>query len=166
MYKYRYCFNPSIPEFLKWTLPFLTLDLSTDANRDFSLKNGMANSVHPDEMARHDPSHQDQEFAQVLVLVCWAVRVNMATRQEKVRELLFFFRVWEVKEFCKKDREFWIPRKLGNLKTVRLWEVFYPFWVENIVIFFLTRKTLFHINAHFRKCLPKNFKQFIFELNN
>ena len=30
--------NPFIPEFLKWSLPFLNLGLSTDANRGFSLK--------------------------------------------------------------------------------------------------------------------------------
>ena len=30
--------NHFIPEFLKWTLPFLNLDLSTDGNMDFSLK--------------------------------------------------------------------------------------------------------------------------------
>ena len=31
-------FNPFIPDFLKWTCSFLNLDLSTDANRGFSLK--------------------------------------------------------------------------------------------------------------------------------
>ena len=31
-------FNSFIPEFLKWTFPFLNLDLTTDANRGFSLK--------------------------------------------------------------------------------------------------------------------------------
>ena len=30
-------FNPLIPEFLKWTLQFLSLDMSIDANRGFSL---------------------------------------------------------------------------------------------------------------------------------
>ena len=30
--------KPFIPEFLKWTLPFLNLDLYYDANRGFSLK--------------------------------------------------------------------------------------------------------------------------------
>ena len=34
----KYILNPFIPEFLKWTLPFLNLDMSTDANRGFSLK--------------------------------------------------------------------------------------------------------------------------------
>ena len=29
--------NPYIPKFLKWTVPFLNLDMSTDANRGFSL---------------------------------------------------------------------------------------------------------------------------------
>ena len=31
-------FNPFIPQFLKWTIPFLNMDLSTDANRSLSLK--------------------------------------------------------------------------------------------------------------------------------
>ena len=35
---YSKCINASIPEFLKWTLPFLNLDMSTDSNRGFSLK--------------------------------------------------------------------------------------------------------------------------------
>ena len=30
--------NPFIPEFLKWTIPPLNLDLSTDAHRGFSWK--------------------------------------------------------------------------------------------------------------------------------
>ena len=30
--------NPLIPKFLKWTLPSLCLDMSTDANKGFSLK--------------------------------------------------------------------------------------------------------------------------------
>ena len=30
--------NPFTPEFLKWTLPSLNLNMSTDANRGFSLK--------------------------------------------------------------------------------------------------------------------------------
>ena len=53
--------NPFTPEFLKWTLPSLNFDLSTDANRGFCLKSkgGMANSVDPDERARDEPSHLD-----------------------------------------------------------------------------------------------------------
>ena len=40
-----------IPEFLKWTLPSLNLDMSTDAKKGHSIifkkkKNNMANSVH------------------------------------------------------------------------------------------------------------------------
>ena len=31
-------FNPFIPRFLKWTLPFLNLDMSIDVNKRFSLK--------------------------------------------------------------------------------------------------------------------------------
>ena len=30
--------NPFIPEFLKWTLPFLNLDMPADAKRVFSLE--------------------------------------------------------------------------------------------------------------------------------
>ena len=63
------------------------------------IKNGMANSVHPDEMAHHEPSPQDPQFAQVLVLVCWAVRVNMATRQEKSGNFYFSYSLGKVKEF-------------------------------------------------------------------
>ena len=57
----HYELDPFIPEFLKWPLPALCLDMSTDANRVFQSKiqNRMANSVDPDEMALNDPSHQD-----------------------------------------------------------------------------------------------------------
>ena len=34
----QYLINPFILELLKWTLPFLNLDLTTDENRGFSLK--------------------------------------------------------------------------------------------------------------------------------
>ena len=34
----NFFFNPFIPEFLKWTLPFLNSDMLTDTNRSFSLK--------------------------------------------------------------------------------------------------------------------------------
>ena len=44
--------NPFIPEFLKWTLPFLNLNLSTDAYRvSVKIKNRIATSVDPDETA-------------------------------------------------------------------------------------------------------------------
>ena len=49
------CFALSlfIPQFLKWTLQALNLDLSTDANR-VPVKNQKQNgSVGPDEMARY-----------------------------------------------------------------------------------------------------------------
>ena len=39
--------NPFTPEFMKWTLPSLTLDTFFVANR--GLKNRMVNSVAPDE---------------------------------------------------------------------------------------------------------------------
>ena len=55
--------KPFIPEFLKWILPSLNLDFSTDANVRFSVLNDnkirMANSVHPDETARYKLSHLD-----------------------------------------------------------------------------------------------------------
>ena len=48
-----------MPEFLRWTPPFLNLDLSIDANRGFSLnkKKEKANSVDPDETACDEPFH-------------------------------------------------------------------------------------------------------------
>ena len=54
-------FNPFIPEFLKWTLPSLNLDISTAAKNGFhsKFKNRMANRM-----------------AQVFVLVYRAERVN------------------------------------------------------------------------------------------
>ena len=46
--------NPFIPEFLKWTLLFLDLDLSTDANRGFSLKSKTEwQTTDSDETARY-----------------------------------------------------------------------------------------------------------------
>ena len=53
--------NPFIPEFLKWTLPSLNLDMSTASNRGFSVKieNRLANHVDPDEMALYELSHLD-----------------------------------------------------------------------------------------------------------
>ena len=73
--------NSYIPTFLKWTLLFLHLDLSTDANKGFSKKtkkqkktktkkkqqqkkkkknnSRMANNVDRDETARYEPSHLD-----------------------------------------------------------------------------------------------------------
>ena len=51
-------FNAFTPEFLKWSLQSLNLEKSIDANKDFSLnKNGMANSVDPDETGCYEPSH-------------------------------------------------------------------------------------------------------------
>ena len=50
--------------FLKWTLPSLNLDISTESKRGFNLKskNRMANSVDLDVTARHEPSHLDQHY--------------------------------------------------------------------------------------------------------
>ena len=42
-----YYFNPFTPEFLKWTLSTLTMNMSTDAVQS-KIKNRMANSVYPD----------------------------------------------------------------------------------------------------------------------
>ena len=44
--------NTFIPQFLKWTIPSLNLDMSTASNRSFSV---MANSVFTDE----EPSYLD-----------------------------------------------------------------------------------------------------------
>ena len=54
-------FNPFIPEFLEWTPPFLNLDLTTNANTEFQskIKNRMADSVDPDEIACNELSHLD-----------------------------------------------------------------------------------------------------------
>ena len=76
----RNMLNPLIPEFLKWTLPCLNLDTSTDANRGFYLKynNIMANSVYPDETARDEPSHQDLHcLHRHIFCVCRDEKVNM-----------------------------------------------------------------------------------------
>ena len=43
VYKSHWCIHTFIPEFLKWTLPFLNLELSTNANRGFSLKSKQHN---------------------------------------------------------------------------------------------------------------------------
>ena len=52
--------NSFIPKFLKWTLPYLNLDMSTDANKGFSLKSKtVANIVDPDETAHYELSHLD-----------------------------------------------------------------------------------------------------------
>ena len=51
-------FNPFTPEFLKWTLPSLNLDMSIVANGvSVQNKNRMGNIVDPDEMAHYEPSH-------------------------------------------------------------------------------------------------------------
>ena len=62
-----------IPEFLKWTVPSLNLDMPTDANRGFQckIKNKMANSVDPDETAHYEPSHLDLHYLQRYL--CWSV---------------------------------------------------------------------------------------------
>ena len=54
--------NPFIPQFLKWTLPSLNLDMSTVAKKGFHSKikkNRVANSVDPDETACYELSHLD-----------------------------------------------------------------------------------------------------------
>ena len=53
--------NPFSRDFLKWTLPSLNLDMSTNTNRRFRLKskNTIANSIDPDEKAHYKPSHLD-----------------------------------------------------------------------------------------------------------
>ena len=55
------CLNHSIPGFLKWTLPCLNFDISTNAKKRFNtkIKYRIANSVDPDETARYEPSHLD-----------------------------------------------------------------------------------------------------------
>ena len=61
LYTRSFFFDPFIPEFLKWTLPSLSLGMSIGANRCFCLKphiqtkktttkNLTANRVDPDEM--------------------------------------------------------------------------------------------------------------------
>ena len=54
-------FNSFIPEFLKWTLPSLNLELSTDVNVGFSVKSKIKkpNNVDPDETAHYEPSQLD-----------------------------------------------------------------------------------------------------------
>ena len=70
--------NPFIPKFLQWTLPFLNLDMSTEANRCHSkIKNRMAISVDSDEIARYEPSHLDLHcLHRFLFLVCRAERIK------------------------------------------------------------------------------------------
>ena len=46
-------FHTIIPEFLKWTLPFLNLDMST-ASGKCKIKNRMTNSVDPNETVHYD----------------------------------------------------------------------------------------------------------------
>ena len=61
--------------FLKKPLPSLNLDMSTDTNRGFSLKQKrMANSVDPDEMAHLEPSHLDLHC--LLRYLFWAERLK------------------------------------------------------------------------------------------
>ena len=71
--------NPFIPMLLIWTLPFLNLDLSTDAEGFQSkIKNKTANSVDPDEMAHSEiVSSGSPLCGQVLVLVCQDKRVKI-----------------------------------------------------------------------------------------
>ena len=57
-----------------WTLSCLNLDMSTDANRDFSLKSKTEWSVDPDEMAFYEPSHLDLHCSFRYVLVCQTER--------------------------------------------------------------------------------------------
>ena len=56
-----FCINHLIPGFLKWTLPCLNFDISTNAKKRFytKIKYRIANSVDPDETARYEPSHLD-----------------------------------------------------------------------------------------------------------
>ena len=72
-YQYYRCnlFNSFIPFFLKWALPSLSLDMSTDADRGFSLKanHRRTNSVGPDETARFEPSRLDLHCLHESVLV-------------------------------------------------------------------------------------------------
>ena len=78
--------------------------MSTDASRSFSLKSkqNMANSVDPDETARHEPSSRSTMFVQVSVLVCRAERV-------KQFYLLFFFLFFFFCHHC---------RRLGTSKVL------------------------------------------------
>ena len=58
--KTHFFLNPFTPAFLKWAHSSLNLDTSIVENRGFSLRSRtMANSVHPDETARYEPSHLD-----------------------------------------------------------------------------------------------------------
>ena len=55
-----YNFKPFTPEFLKWTLPFFTLDKSIDENRDLSLKSKENGKHCRSQLAAHyEPSHLD-----------------------------------------------------------------------------------------------------------
>ena len=76
-----YQYNPFFAEFLKWTLLSLNLNicplLQTDIDKN---KNRMANSVDPDEMDHHEPSHLDLHCLQMYlaVLVYMVERVKSA----------------------------------------------------------------------------------------
>ena len=66
-------FNPFIPEFLEWTVLSLNFDMSTDACQS-KIKNIMANSVDPDEMAHYEPSHLELHCLQRYLL--WSARLK------------------------------------------------------------------------------------------
>ena len=53
--------NLFVPNFLKWILPSLNLDMSTDAKKGFqsNFENRMANSVDPHETVHYEPAHLD-----------------------------------------------------------------------------------------------------------
>ena len=56
----------------------MNLDLSIVAKWGYSkIKNRMAYSIDPDEMARYKLSRLDQEFAKVYVLICRTERVKV-----------------------------------------------------------------------------------------
>ena len=74
--------NPFIPEFLKWTLLSLNLDISTDAKRGLSQKqkNRMANSVDADDMACYKPSHLDLHVHCLHRYLFWSARLKGLVR--------------------------------------------------------------------------------------
>ena len=65
--------NLFVPNFLKWILPSLNLDMSTDAKIGFqsNVENRMANSVDPHETVHYEPAHLDlYSLHRYLFLIC------------------------------------------------------------------------------------------------